>query len=49
MKWILKYLGGTLDTCFCFTTSDLKLEGFVDANLASDINSRKNTIGLCSL
>ena len=31
------------DTCLCFGTSDLKLKGFVNANLAGDIDSRKNT------
>ena len=41
----MRYLRGTSNTCLCFGTSDLKLEGFVDANLAGDINSRKNTTG----
>ena len=43
MKWIMRYLRGTSNTCLCFGTSDLKLEGFVDANLVGDIYSRKNT------
>ena len=45
VKWIMRYLRGTSDTCLCFGTSDLNLKGFVDANLAGDIDSRKNTTG----
>ena len=45
MKWIMRYLRGTSDTCLCFGTSDLKLKGFVDADLAGDIDSRKSTTG----
>ena len=29
----------------CFTGLDLKLQGYVDADLAGDVDSRKNTIG----
>ena len=39
----MRYLRGTSNTCLCFGASDLKLEGFIDANLADDIDSRKNT------
>nr|CAN76388.1 hypothetical protein VITISV_037906 [Vitis vinifera] len=35
VKWILRYLKGSLDTCLCFT----------DADFASDIDSRKSTTG----
>ena len=45
MKWIMRYLRGTSNTCLCFGASDLKLEGFVNANLVGDINNRKSTIG----
>jgi hypothetical protein len=30
----------------CFTGADLKLQGYVDVDLASDVDSRKNTQGL---
>ena len=40
----MRYLRGIVDTCLCFGISDLKLEGFVDADLVGDIDSRKNTI-----
>ena len=43
VKWIMRYLRGVSNTCLCFGISDLKLKGFVDANLAGDINSRKST------
>ena len=37
----MRYLGGISDTYLCFTASDLKLEKFVDADLAGDIDIRK--------
>ena len=45
VKWILRYLKGSSDACFCFTGTNLKLQGYVDAEFAGDINSRKSTIG----
>ncbi|RVW71154.1 Retrovirus-related Pol polyprotein from transposon TNT 1-94 [Vitis vinifera] len=45
VKWILRYLKGSLDTCLCFTGASLKLQGYVDADFASDIDSRKSTTG----
>ena len=32
VKWILRYLKGSLDTCLCFTCASLKLQGYVDAD-----------------
>ena len=43
IKWILRYLKGSSDTCLCFTGASLKLQGYVDANFTSDINNRKST------
>ena len=43
VKWILRYLRGSLDTCLCFTGASLKLQGYVDADFAGDIDSRKST------
>ncbi|RVW86258.1 hypothetical protein CK203_043209 [Vitis vinifera] len=37
----LRYLKGSLDTCLCFTGASLKLQGYVDADFAGDIDSRK--------
>ena len=45
VKWILKYLKGSLDTCLCFTGASLKLLGYVDVDFADDIDSRKSTTG----
>ncbi|RVW71253.1 Retrovirus-related Pol polyprotein from transposon TNT 1-94 [Vitis vinifera] len=41
VKWILRYLKGSLDTCLCFTSASFKLQGYVDADFADDIDSRK--------
>ena len=43
IKWILRYLKGSLDTCLCFTRASLKLQGYVDVDFAGDIGSRKST------
>ena len=45
VKWILRFLRGSVDTCLCFTGASLKLQGYVDADFASDIVSRKSTTG----
>ena len=42
VKWILRYLRGSLDTCLCFTSESLKLQDYVDADFAGDIDSRKS-------
>ena len=39
---ILRYLRGSLDTCLYFTGASLKLQGYVDVDFASDIDSRKS-------
>jgi ATP-binding cassette subfamily B (MDR/TAP) protein 1 len=45
VKWIMRYLEGSSETCLSFTADGLKLEGFVDADLAGDVDSRKSTTG----
>ena len=45
VKWILRYLKGLSNTCLCFTGASLKLQGYVDADFAGDIDSRKSTTG----
>jgi hypothetical protein len=45
VKWILIYLKGTSDTSLCFTRTNLKLQGYVDADLAGNINSKKSANG----
>ena len=43
VKWVMRYWRGTSDTYLCFPARDLKLEGFVDADLIGDIDSKKRT------
>ena len=43
IKWILRYLRGLSDTCLYFTCASLKLQDYIDADFASDIDSRKST------
>jgi hypothetical protein len=45
VKWILRYLRGTSNMSLCFIGADLKLQGYVDADLAGDVDSRKSTTG----
>ena len=45
VKWILRYLKGSSDTSLCFTSASLKLQGYVNADFAGDIDSRKSTTG----
>ena len=45
VKWILRYLKGSSDTCLYFIGASLKLQGYVDTNFAGDIDSRKSTTG----
>ena len=45
VKWIMRYLRGTSYMSLCFTSVDLKLQGYVDANLVSDVGSRKSITG----
>ena len=43
VKWILRYLKGSSDISLFFTGASLKLQGYVDADFAGDIDSRKST------
>ena len=45
MKWILRYLRRTTDSALCFRKSDLNLQGYVDADMAGDVDNRKSTTG----
>ena len=45
VKWILRYLKGSSNTCLCFTGASLKLQGYVDVDFAGDIYSKKSTTG----
>ena len=41
----MRYLKGSSNTCLCFISASLKLQGYVDADFVGDIDSRKNTTG----
>ena len=43
VKWVLRYLKGSSDTSLYFTGASLKLQGYADADFASDIDNRKST------
>jgi hypothetical protein len=45
VKWILQYLRGASTLCFCFENSKPILEGFADADMASDVDNRRFTSG----
>ena len=45
VKWILRYLKGTSHYCLCFGHDETVLEGFTDADMAGDMDTRKSTTG----
>ncbi|XP_031499205.1 TMV resistance protein N-like [Nymphaea colorata] len=48
VKWILRYLKGTLCMSLCFKQNELLLHGFVDADLGGDLGSKRSTTGYVS-
>ena len=45
VKQILKYLRGTSNKCLHFGGSTTNLQGYIDSNLARDIDTKWSTIG----
>ena len=45
VKWILRYLRGTKGKALCFKCGDTILTGYVDADLAGNVDIRRSTIG----
>ena len=45
VKWILRYQRGTSNKCLHFGGSTTDLQGYVDSDLAGDIDTRRSTIG----
>lgn len=45
VKWILRYLKGTTKICLCYGGAISILEGYTDADMAGDLDSRKSTSG----
>jgi len=45
VKWILRYLKGSLDMVLCYDGTNIRLRRHVDSDFAGDVDSRKSTIG----
>lgn len=46
VKWILRYLKGTVNKVLCFGSKDLTSSGFVDVDLGgNDLDKRKSMTG----
>ncbi|KAE8686265.1 hypothetical protein F3Y22_tig00111070pilonHSYRG00067 [Hibiscus syriacus] len=45
VKWILKYLQGTTNKALCFKGGDTILTGYVDADLARNVDIRRSNTG----
>ncbi|PKI32486.1 hypothetical protein CRG98_047123 [Punica granatum] len=43
VKWIFRYLRGTTKRVLCFEGKNMVLNGYVDADLAGDLDKRKST------
>nr|KYP46265.1 Retrovirus-related Pol polyprotein from transposon TNT 1-94 [Cajanus cajan] len=43
VKWIHRYLRGTSKVCLCFGSGEPTLNGYKDADMASDVDSKKYT------
>ncbi|KAH9316598.1 hypothetical protein KI387_025225, partial [Taxus chinensis] len=42
VKWILRYLRGTMGKILCYSGSDTSLHGYVDSDMAGDVDSRRS-------
>ena len=45
VKWILRYLRGITNQALCFGGSNIALQGYVDADMASDRDNMRSTTG----
>lgn len=45
VKWVLRYLKGTIDTGLCFGGDTCQVSGFVDSDYAGDLDRRRSTTG----
>ena len=45
VKWILRYLKGTIDKGLCFGGDTCQISGFVDSDYAGDLDRRRSTTG----
>ena len=45
VKWIFRYLRGSSKICLCFENDKPVLAGYIDADMAGDVDSRKSILG----
>ncbi len=45
LKWVLRYLKGTVDHCLCYSDSQVHMEAYTDSEWAGDVDSRRSTLG----
>ncbi|KAK2378762.1 putative mitochondrial protein [Trifolium repens] len=45
VKWILRYLRGTTEKCLYFGKGEIKVQGYVDADFAGEVDHRRSTTG----
>ena len=45
VKWILRYLRGTIEKCLYFGEGELKVQGYVDADFGGEVDHRRSTTG----
>ena len=45
VKWIFKYLRGTIEKCLYFGEGELKVQGYVGADFGGEVDHRKSTNG----
>ena len=43
VKWILRYLRGTINKFFYFGKGELKVQGYIDADFGGEVDNRKST------
>jgi hypothetical protein len=55
VKWIFRYLKGTIDACLVFENGDGALTGYVDSDFGGDLDKRRFltgyvfTLGECTI
>lgn len=46
VKWIFRYLRSTSSLCLCYDNGKSKLNGYIDSDMVSDIDSRNLTLDI---
>ena len=45
VKWLLRYLRGTSRVCLCFGNGEPMLDGYIDSDMADDVDFTKSILG----